>query len=92
LWVVTPMKALPHENGRQYTLDGTDAWPMYKTGGCPYCQRGEPFGRRIPEAYEQDALTGESRQHFYVLNSEMAMRLGLRPTRSVRRMLSEESP
>jgi len=23
--------------------------------GCPYCQRGEPFGRRVREAYEQNS-------------------------------------
>jgi hypothetical protein len=61
LQVILPRPVSPKEIESVYRPPKVVGWRYYPAAhgrspcGCPYCQRGEPFGRRIREAYEQDA-------------------------------------
>ena len=58
LEVIIPKPILPKQVGSIYKPPKVSGWRYYpgsrgvKPCGCPYCQRGEPFNRRIRERYE----------------------------------------
>ena len=60
LQVVLPRSVSRKEIESFYRPAKVVGWRYYPAArgrspcGCPYCQRGEPFGRRIREAYEQN--------------------------------------
>jgi hypothetical protein len=61
LEVILPRSVKPQEIESFYRPPKIVGWRYYPAArgrrpcGCPYCQKGEPFGKRIREAYEQDA-------------------------------------
>lgn len=60
LEVILPRSVKAKEIESFYRPPKVVGWRYYPAArgrrpcGCPYCQKGEPFGRRIREAYEQD--------------------------------------
>jgi hypothetical protein len=61
LEVILPRSVRPKEIESLYRPPKVVGWRYYPAArgrrpcDCPYCQRGEPFSRRIRESYEQDA-------------------------------------
>lgn len=59
LEVLVPRSIRPKEIISFYTPPKVTGWRYYpeskgrKPCGCPYCQRGEPFNRKIRESYEE---------------------------------------
>jgi hypothetical protein len=61
LEVILPRSVKPKEIESFYRPPKVVGWRYYPAArgrrpcGCPYCQRGEPFGKRIRQAHEQEA-------------------------------------
>jgi hypothetical protein len=61
LEVILPRSVKPKEIESVYRPPKVVGWRYYPAArgrrpcGCPYCQKGEPFGKRLREAYERDA-------------------------------------
>jgi hypothetical protein len=61
LQVILPRSVRPKEIESVYRPPKVVGWRYYpaprgrRPCGCPYCQKGEPFGRRIRDAYEREA-------------------------------------